>query len=32
MTGRKVSPGIFHIAVFLGRDEVEKRLRYYGLA
>ncbi|HPD97663.1 MAG TPA: glutamate--tRNA ligase [Synergistales bacterium] len=31
ITGRKVSPGIFHIVVFLGRDEVEKRLKYYGL-
>lgn len=31
LTGRKVSPGIFHVAVFLGREEVRKRLSYYGL-
>lgn len=32
LTGRKVSPGIFHVAVFLGRDEVKNRLVHYGLA
>lgn len=31
LTGRKVSPGIFHVAAFLGRDEVRKRLSYYDL-
>mgnify|MGYP002681245183 FL=1 len=31
LTGRKVSPGIFHVAAFLGRDEVKKRLSHYGL-
>ena len=31
LTGRKVSPGIFHVAVFLGRDEVRSRLSHYGL-
>jgi len=31
LTGRKVSPGIFHVAIFLGRDEVRKRLAYYDL-
>ena len=32
LTGRKVSPGIFHVAVFLGREETAKRLAHYGLA
>ena len=31
LTGRKVSPGIFEVAVHLGREEVRRRLRHYGL-
>ncbi|MBQ9566062.1 MAG: glutamate--tRNA ligase [Synergistaceae bacterium] len=31
LTGMKVSPGIFEVAVQLGRDEVKRRLEYYGL-
>jgi glutamyl-tRNA synthetase len=29
LTGMKVSPGIFEIAEFLGKEEVRKRLEYY---
>ncbi len=29
LTGMKVSPGIFEVAVHLGRDEVKRRLEYY---
>jgi glutamyl-tRNA synthetase len=32
LTGRKVSPGIFDVAAFLGRDEVLRRLKHYDLA
>ncbi|MBR1672818.1 MAG: glutamate--tRNA ligase [Fretibacterium sp.] len=32
LTGMKVSPGIFEVAVHLGRDEVKRRLEHYGLA
>jgi glutamyl-tRNA synthetase len=32
LTGRKVSPGIFDVAVFLGREETRRRLEHYGLA
>ena len=32
LTGMKVSPGIFEVAVHLGRDEVRRRLEHYGLA
>ncbi|MCR5346883.1 MAG: glutamate--tRNA ligase [Fretibacterium sp.] len=31
LTGMKVSPGIFEVAVHLGRDEVKRRLEHYGL-
>lgn len=31
ITGAKVSPGIFEIAIFLGKEEIKKRLDYYGL-
>ena len=31
LTGSKVSPGVFHVALHLGRDEVRKRLAHYGL-
>ena len=31
LTGMKVSPGVFEVAVFLGRDEVKNRLEFYGL-
>jgi glutamyl-tRNA synthetase len=31
LTGRKVSPGIFHVAVFLGREEVRTRLSFFDL-
>ncbi|MBR1603640.1 MAG: glutamate--tRNA ligase [Synergistaceae bacterium] len=31
LTGMKVSPGIFEVAVHLGRDEVRKRLEFYNL-
>jgi len=31
LTGRKVSPGIFEVAAFLGREETKSRLSYYGL-
>ena len=31
LTGMKVSPGIFEVATFLGRDEVRRRLEFYGL-
>jgi glutamyl-tRNA synthetase len=31
LTGMKVSPGIFEVAVLLGRDEVRRRLEFYGL-
>ncbi len=31
LTGRKVSPGVFHVALHLGRDEVRKRLAHYDL-
>ena len=31
LTGMKVSPGIFDVAVHLGRDEVKRRLAHYGL-
>jgi glutamyl-tRNA synthetase len=30
LTGMKVSPGIFQVAVLLGRDEVTRRLDFYG--
>ena len=29
LTGRKVSPGVFEVADFLGREECRKRLAYY---
>lgn len=32
LTGMKVSPGVFEVAVHLGQDEVKKRLEYYGFA
>ncbi|MDR1378681.1 MAG: glutamate--tRNA ligase [Synergistaceae bacterium] len=32
LTGMKVSPGVFEVALLLGRDEVERRLSFYGLA
>ena len=31
LTGMKVSPGIFEVAEHMGREECEKRLKYYGL-
>ncbi len=31
LTGMKVSPGIFELAVFFGKDEVRRRLEHYGL-
>lgn len=31
LTGVKVSPGIFEVAEYLGRDEVRQRLAHYGL-
>lgn len=31
LTGRKVSPGIFEVAVHLGPEEVHRRLAHYGL-
>lgn len=31
LTGRKVSPGVFHVAIHLGKDEVRRRLSHYGL-
>ena len=31
LTGMKVSPGIFEVAVHLGRDEVRRRLEHYAL-
>lgn len=31
LSGRKVSPGIFHIAEFLGREETRARISYFGL-
>ncbi len=31
LTGMKVSPGIFEVAVFFGKDEVRRRLEHYGL-
>lgn len=31
LTGCKVSPGIFNVVEFLGREEVRKRLAHYGL-
>ena len=31
LTGMKVSPGIFEVAEHLGREECEKRLKFYGL-
>lgn len=30
LTGRKVSPGIFNVAVFLGREETRERLSHFG--
>jgi glutamyl-tRNA synthetase len=30
LTGMKVSPGIFEVAAFLGREEVRRRLEFYG--
>ncbi|MDR1874821.1 MAG: glutamate--tRNA ligase [Synergistaceae bacterium] len=30
LTGMKVSPGIFEVAALLGRDEVRRRLEFYG--
>ena len=32
LTGGKVSPGIFHVAELMGREEVKFRLRHYGMA
>jgi len=32
LTGGKVSPGIFHVAELLGREEVTSRLAHYGMA
>ncbi len=31
LTGMKVSPGIFEVAVFFGKEEVQSRLEHYGL-
>ena len=31
LIGMKVSPGIFEVAVHLGRDEVRQRLEHYAL-
>ena len=31
LTGMKVSPGVFEVAVLLGRDEVKNRLAFFGL-
>ena len=31
LTGMKVSPGVFEVAIFLGRDEVKNRLQFFGL-
>jgi glutamyl-tRNA synthetase len=31
LTGMKVSPGIFEVTTLLGRDEVSRRLKFYGL-
>lgn len=31
LTGRKVSPGVFEVASQLGKEEVIKRLKFYGL-
>ena len=31
LTGMKVSPGVFEVAALLGRDEVRRRLDFYGL-
>jgi len=31
LTGGKVSPGIFHVAELLGREEVRARLSHYGM-
>jgi glutamyl-tRNA synthetase len=31
LTGMKVSPGVFEVAVLLGRDEVKSRLEFWGL-
>ncbi len=31
LTGMKVSPGIFEVAVFFGKEEVRRRLEHYGL-
>jgi glutamyl-tRNA synthetase len=32
LTGGKVSPGIFHVAELMGREEVKARLGHYGMA
>lgn len=32
LTGGKVSPGIFHVAELMGREEVKARLAHYGMA
>lgn len=32
LTGGKVSPGIFHVAELMGRDEVRLRLHHFGMA
>lgn len=32
LTGGKVSPGIFHVAELMGREEVKCRLAHYGMA
>lgn len=32
LTGGKVSPGIFHVAELMGREEVKFRLQHYGMA
>lgn len=32
LTGGKVSPGIFHVAELMGREEVRVRLAHYGMA
>ncbi len=32
LTGGKVSPGIFHVAELMGKEEVRSRLAHYGMA
>ena len=31
LTGMKVSPGVFEVAALLDRDEVKKRLEFFGI-